>query len=233
MQNEEELAELRRIREHYSDRVKMFVDPAFCGTKGLFNRKYGGQTLPGRPRLDALVKAIDTYDCWRTERPEFLTVSYGLNDLFWALGFNGFVEALKDASITDDHRKIIRAVEAERKVHLDTALQNSTIVEELNLLIVHSPSCKFVNDFVLRYPDFDFYLILKTVFDRQLGWSFRIKTECPFDTSHVLEGLKSGYGRAISMGGHKKACGITIDNEDLEEFLDRFTQLVFETREGQ
>ena len=44
-----------------------------------------------------------------------------------------------------------------------------------------------------------------------------------------LEAIKA-QDQATNMGGHKKACGITIDKEDLEIFLEMFTQLVFETR---
>lgn len=196
-----------------------------CGTLlcADFVREIGVKLSDAQSKFAELV---DVYDRWVLDSPYFEKISYRLNDLFWVFGFEGLRDRLLENgfNIKDPiFLEAMKSVDERRNKHLRMAFEEHSIVDE-NFLIIHHPTPDFHNDFVLKYKQFDFFLILKGVKEDKVEWSFRINERNRFELKDFVKEFKK-YDKFYTLGGHRKAGGCSCKIDEIEEFVENFLRI--------
>jgi single-stranded DNA-specific DHH superfamily exonuclease len=164
----------------------------------------------------------DIYDMWRTENPRF-DEAYALNDLFWEYRYEKFFQTFKNGySLSDEDRNTIEAIHKERtEYEADTMANFSQENEEFKILYVLNPACKHINHITLAVPDKNFYVILKEVNDKNVGYSLRIyNLDFNLTLQEVFAIIKKVGITVNTSGGHERVGGINIPLDQNDKFLE-------------
>jgi len=180
--------------------------------------------------LQELNTIVDTYDLWKKNDPKFITESIPLNDLFWTYGLNKFYSKFRYGyALTDEDKEVIRKVSKERTEYLTDAIQNySQHFEQSNSILIYKPSQQFTNDFTIFYPQYDIYFIIRESKDGKSFVSLRINDQCDLTIQPFYSILKERYKGSLLAGGHTKSGGMTVDTENLENFIEVLLEIAEE-----
>ena len=90
-------------------------------------------------------------------------------------------------------------------------------------LFILNPNSKYSNDFTLYYPEFEYYVIMKSVEDDLYQFSVRI-ADTNNTTIHILMEELEKKGVEVLAGGHEKTGGFTVRKENIDSFLSNINQ---------
>jgi len=194
----------------------------YCATELCFQlaKEHG---MPSTPEFDKLMARVDAYDMWHEEDKHFQE-AFGLNELFWELGFNPFIEQFYDGLIwTDELKAIVKEKIDEQNLYFKEGkdhIMEIDLANDRKLLMSFNPKGKFGNLYTLRY-EADLFLIFAYVKDDFYKFSLRGRNPY-FDTNLIAETMGSFIEHA-SGGGHAQAAGLQIPaKHDFEFIFEQF-----------
>jgi len=194
----------------------------YCATELCFQlaKEHG---MPSTSEFDKLIARVDAYDMWHENNKHFQE-AFGLNELFWELGFNPFIDQFYDGLIwTDDLKAIVKEKIDEQNLYFEEGqehIMEVPLANDRKLLMSFNPQGKFGNLYTLRY-EANLFLIYAYPKDGFYKFSLRGR-DSYFDTNLIAENMDKFIPNAFG-GGHAQAAGLHIPIEnDFEHIFEQF-----------
>lgn len=231
----EDRSRINELCVTFADRLKFFWDDKYCGAE-LTQRILG--SMADR-QLDFLVFCTGVYDLWKTDLPEFREHGMFLNEMFWSLKPDGFIEEFELGYIglpSPKCAEIWSEFEQKRSTQMSAAMENYSFVYELQngrkILCVAAPDNTFGGLFTIYYPDYDYYVILKGIDKKSGNVTLSLRSlDVPFSSNDIAAEVRR-HVELISGGGHHAAGGLCYPpSVDLEEAFN-YTVEAIETLEN-
>lgn len=209
----EDLDRLDQLKTKFGNRLFYVIDQRKCGAEIVFDLT---NSRSETSNLRELVEITGIFDCWKTENPKFKTHALPLNEIYWSLGKEKFVQKFGngfDLGFYDEEcQQIADDFEKNRESSMQQMMDEMSFevpIGDEKLLCVVSPTMKYASLFTVYYPDYQYYLIYKGE-DRKSkkkSLSFRSKSTV---TSNELAAAASKFDPDVTGGGHPAAGGLVF-----------------------
>lgn len=214
------------LKEKYKEKFICIIDDTYCATKLVCNYLKSKKLLNND--YDFFADIVDTYDRWQTEGPLFKSHAFPMNDLYQKYGYTSFFSRFKTPFVefNNNDRKVLKEINAERlKYFKNTSKKYLTKIDNF-ILIVTNPEGQYINEITLAYPDYSVYLVLKQRYVSDwVTFSIRIK-DPNISLLDIKEDFAKIWDKDIEIGGHTFAGGFGTKVEYIEEFLEKFVEML-------
>jgi oligoribonuclease NrnB/cAMP/cGMP phosphodiesterase (DHH superfamily) len=223
--------ELMKIFEKMKDSLPNFVfihSTKACATKLTY--KYLNKICGiSHDNIEKYVESVNAYDLW-IQNSEYFKAGFVYNELFFDLKLKAYYFELRDLfKLKQKHKDRYVELVGNKNEYFGKLEKSKLTLKNNNQFYIFADS--FKSWITLDYPGFDYYVIASTYARISVRISDRISEEDATKVKDFIISNKDMNG-VLSMGGHPRAFGITLENgtsidqlvmhvQDLNKLLDQ------------
>jgi oligoribonuclease NrnB/cAMP/cGMP phosphodiesterase (DHH superfamily) len=169
------------------------------------------------PVLEKYVESVNAYDIW-LEDSAYFKVGFAYNELFFFYKLKSFFFEMRDSfHLKDKHKEQYRELVKKKNEYFAKVKSNKLIFEDNNKLFIFAD--EYRSWITIDFPNFDYYVVATTYARMSVRISRNITDEKAEEVKNYIIENKDMNG-IISIGGHHKAFGITMEpNPTIEHLL--------------
>lgn len=228
--DEELMSVFTKIKESLSNFT--FIHSLKASATKLTYKFLDKQKSFNNPVMEKYVESVNAYDIWIQDSEHF-KAGFVYNELFFNYKLKVYFFEMRDSfKLKPKHKERYVELVKEKTKYFDKVKRDKLIFTDNDKLFIFAD--EFKSWITLDFPDFDYYVIASTYARISVRMSDRITDEHAEKVKNYIIDNKDMNG-VISLGGHHKAFGVTLEPDtsldrlimhvqDLSKLLDSATK---------